>query len=71
MVEQLKMPKERKELGAELRRKRQAKHISQVALAELTGVSTKQINHIEMGRNWPSMPVYITLCRALGIEEPK
>jgi transcriptional regulator with XRE-family HTH domain len=56
--------------AARLRRTRQALHLSQVALAEKAGISNKQLNNIENAHNWPSMPVYIAICRELGLGEP-
>lgn len=57
-------------LALALRRARQAKHISQVALAESVGISNKQLNNVECAHNWPSMPVYVALCRKLELGEP-
>jgi transcriptional regulator with XRE-family HTH domain len=56
--------------AARLRRTRQALHLSQVALAEKVGISNKQLNNVENAHNWPSMPVYVSLCRVLELGEP-
>ncbi len=53
-----------------LKRARQAAHLTQVALAEKAGISNKQLNNVESASNWPSMPVYIALCRELGLGRP-
>lgn len=57
-------------LGSRLRRARQARHLSQVALAEMIGISNKQLNNVENGHNWPSFPVYLAACRVLELGEP-
>ncbi len=44
--------------------------LSQVEFARTLGVSNKTLDNIEAARNWPSMPVYIKLCRALGVGTP-
>lgn len=51
--------------GTALRGKRQMLHMAQIELAEEVGVSTKTVNTIEYGHNWPSLPLYIAICRAL------
>jgi transcriptional regulator with XRE-family HTH domain len=56
--------------ASRLRRTRQAAHLSQVALAEKVGISNKQLNNVENAHNWPSMPVYLNLCRVLELGEP-
>lgn len=53
-----------------VRRARQAKRLSQVAMAEKIGCSNKQLNNIEHAQNWPSMPVYLAICRVLELEAP-
>ncbi len=61
--------KDLERFASRLKRTRQAAHLSQVALAEKVGISNKQLNNIESATNWASMPVYIGLCRALGLVE--
>jgi transcriptional regulator with XRE-family HTH domain len=60
--------KDLKTFGKEVRRLRLAAGLSQIALAEKIGCSNKQLDNIEWARCWPSMKVYISLCRALGME---
>ncbi len=61
--------KELKAMGREIGRARTAKKLNKTDLARHVGVSNKQIDHIENGTNWPSMKVYIGICRVLGIEQ--
>lgn len=39
-------------------------------LSEEAGCSLSQLANIERGANWPSMVLYISLCRALGQPKP-
>jgi transcriptional regulator with XRE-family HTH domain len=55
-------------IGKLVRDRRQALKMSQTELARQTGVSDRQIGNIEWARNFPSMSVYIVICRVLGIE---
>jgi DNA-binding XRE family transcriptional regulator len=50
-------------LARTMRLCRQSAGMSQIALAEKLGVSNKQLCNIETAKNWPSMPLYIALCR--------
>ena len=44
--------------------------ISRTALAALVRISYGQLSHIENAENWPTMPVYLGLCRALRAGKP-
>lgn len=57
-------------MGREIVARREARGMSQTALAYLIGVTNKQLYNVEKGRNWPSMPVYITLCKVLMLPKP-
>lgn len=61
---------ELRDFASEVRRRRQARNISQTKLGALVGCSVKQINNIERAVNWPSMPIYLGLCRELGFKSP-
>ncbi len=61
--------KDLKSFGLEVRRLRNERNLSQTELADKIGFSNKHLNHIEYGTNWPSMRIYIALCRALGVEK--
>lgn len=65
-----KFPKELKILGEQVRTLRKARNLSQTALAALIDMSNKTLDNVEKGRNWPSMPVYIALCRVLDLGVP-
>jgi transcriptional regulator with XRE-family HTH domain len=56
--------------GHLLRRRRQARRITQTELARLVDISVSNVNNFEYGRCLPSMPVYIALCAALGLRKP-
>jgi DNA-binding XRE family transcriptional regulator len=45
---------------------RQKYNLSQEKLAELVGCSRSIIEKVERAKNFPSFPVYLSLCRALG-----
>lgn len=61
--------KDLKTFGLEVRRLRTQSNLTQTELAKRVGFSCKQLNHIEYGVHWPSMEVYIGICRALGIDK--
>ena len=50
--------------GRKLRSWRRVRHITQIRLAEMTGLSVSCIGQIEKGKENPSM---YALCKALGI----
>lgn len=64
------LPREQKVLGEEIAARRLARELSQTGLAHLVGISNKTLENIESGRNWPSMQVYIVLCKVLAIGRP-
>lgn len=43
----------------------------QRVIAGKVGISIKQYSNVERGANWPSLPVYIKLCRVLKIKLPE
>lgn len=51
-----------------MRKRRLAAKISQTKLAILCGISNKQMWNVEHGKNWPSLPVYVLMCRSLGVK---
>lgn len=57
-------------VARELRLRRELLSLSQVALAELSGVSRGTINRVERGRRVPSVRTYARLRAALGLEAP-
>lgn len=62
------MAEELRTLGETVRRRRIAANISQTKLAILCGISNKQMWNVEHGKNWPSLPVYLLMCRSLGVK---
>jgi transcriptional regulator with XRE-family HTH domain len=46
------------------------RELSQRELAARAGCSNKQLSHVEQGRHWPSLPVYLGLCRELEQKTP-
>ncbi|HXP59471.1 MAG TPA: helix-turn-helix transcriptional regulator [Dongiaceae bacterium] len=52
-------------LGAAVRGRRLKLRMSQMQLAGRCGVSNKTINMVEYAHNFPSLALYIALCRAL------
>lgn len=58
------------DFAAEVRRRRMKLRVTQTEIARRVGCSVKQVNNIERAVNWPSMPVYLGLCRELGFRSP-
>lgn len=56
-----------KNFGLAMRRRRLKRRLTQTELGRAVGVSPNQICNIEYGSNWPAMPVYIAICRKLGV----
>ena len=54
-------------LGAQLRRLRLERNLSQEKLAELAGVNYKHIGQIELANTEPGADVLVRLARALGV----
>ena len=52
-------------LGENIRRIRTERHLTQSALAEKSGVSVQQINQIEWGAKWLSVPTLVRIAKAL------
>lgn len=69
VLEMLGTKSELKKFGLELRRARIAAGLSQTDLAVKVDCSCSQIGHIEWGDNWPSLELYIKICRAVGVKE--
>jgi DNA-binding XRE family transcriptional regulator len=57
-------------LAIHVRSMRKAMKISVEELAGRVGCTEKNIYHIERGENFPSMQVYLAICRAFGLEKP-
>ena len=54
-------------MGKRIRRQRRWMDISQEQLAELVGVSTSFIGHIERGTRVPSLDTIWRMCKALEV----
>lgn len=54
-------------LREEIRRRRNAKKLTQEALAELADLSLGAIKQVELGRNEPSVKTLIKIAHALGV----
>ena len=61
--------KKRQTFGRKLRAARHRARITQQELADKSGIGFQQVSHAECGRVWPSLPVYLKMCRALGLED--
>ncbi len=55
------------DIGARIRAERMKQDISQQTLAEMTGVGTTHISHIETGNTVPSIKVFIAIVNALNL----
>lgn len=52
-----------KKFATRLRARRLKMNLSQRDLARQVGISSKSLCNLEMGNNWPSLPVYVALTR--------
>lgn len=52
--------------AANVRAARVSKHLRQSDVAERMGVTPAAYSHLECGRRLPSLPMFLTLCDALG-----
>jgi len=55
-------------LGLQIRRYRRRKNLTQAELAEMIGVSTSFIGHIERGTRVLSLETFVQLCTALNTD---
>lgn len=58
------------EFGRKVRAQRKALGLSQVNLAKKIGCVSNSISNVEYGNNFPSLPVYVALCRELKMKVP-
>jgi DNA-binding XRE family transcriptional regulator len=57
--------------GAKLREMRQdSGYRTMRSFAPKIHITLKALYNIEAGRNWPSMPVYLRICKELKMPEP-
>lgn len=49
---------------------REQRDISRQKFAKKIGLSYSNTANIELGHNWPSMPVFIRICEVLEVELP-
>ena len=54
-------------MGKKIRRKRREMDITQAQLAELAGISTAFVGHIERGTRVLSVETLCRICKALGV----
>lgn len=53
-----------------LRATRELRKVRRATLAKSAGISYKALANMEAGHHWPSMPVYIAICRTLQMNKP-
>ena len=56
------------EIGQRIRKIRKARRLSQEELAEKVGISTTHMSHIETGNTKLSLPVFVSIARALEVQ---
>lgn len=54
-------------VGWFLKRARKECGVAQASLAKQVGISASTLSDIERGREWPPMPLFIAILRALGL----
>ena len=57
-------------LGMKLKTLREAKGVSQAALAKTAKLTREHVNRLEAGRHGPTMAVLQRLAKALGVSVP-
>lgn len=62
--------KDRVEFGRGVKAARALFRYTLTGLARAVGCSHQLISNIEQGNNWPSIPVYRRLCKALHLRNP-
>lgn len=55
------------DIGRRIRKVRRDKHMTQEQLAEIIGVGTTHISHIETGNTIASMKLFVAIVDALGV----
>lgn len=53
-----------------LKAARRKKGLDRRELADKVGSSMSAITHLELAENWPTLPVYLAICRELGLDVP-
>ena len=61
---------EMRRFGRQLRNRRKELRYTGVALCRLIGISSTNLSNIESGRNYPSLTVYLAICRSLELPKP-
>ena len=61
------MPSTPRRFGRTLARLREAKGLSQAALARKAKLAHEHVSRLEAGRHWPTLPVLQRLAKALGV----
>lgn len=61
----------RKKIGAELRRIRKEKRVTQEQLSDMTGIGRTAITKYELGTIEIGISQYIAICDALGVDYKK
>lgn len=56
------------DIGQRIRKYRKANQLSQEQLADMVGISTTHLSHIETGNTKLSLPVFVKIADALSIE---
>ena len=56
------------EIGQRIRKFRKACNFSQEELAEMVGISTTHMSHIETGNTKLSLPVFVDIANALSVQ---
>lgn len=62
--------KDLKALAEWLRELRASRGLTLEQVAHAARCSVNQIHNIEAARNWASMPAYVAIARALGVQSP-
>ena len=57
-----------KKVGAQIQKARKAAHMTQDALAQAVGLSTKYVSNLECGNKTATLETFIQICNALHVD---
>lgn len=62
------MPRKKRTIGSILKKHREDKKLTQLELADASGLDRSYIGHIELDNRLPTVPTFKKLAKVLGVE---
>ena len=59
-----------RQFSSALVRRREELNMTRRSVADAVEISYSALSHLELGNNWPTLPVYRALCRVLKVGKP-